>query len=87
MDQLKNAIFAFQLVKLILQTTTHPIELTVLRIQFWSVKCMAATVLYDTQKFRAFPFLLIRPSHQAMQAIAMVRQYENKPLQNPFKRI
>ena len=48
---------------------------------------MAATVLYDTQKFRAFPFLLIRPSHQAMQAIAMVRQYENKPLQNPFKRI
>ena len=44
------------------------------------------------QKIPAFPFPLIRPSHQAMQAtsIAMVRlaiDYENKPFQNAFKRI
>ena len=34
-----------------------------------------------------FPFLLIRSSHQAMRAIAMVRLNEHKPLQNAFKRI
>ena len=48
---------------------------------------------YNTQEFRAFPFLLIRPSHQAMyaagkrQAIAIVRLCENEPLQNVFKHI
>ena len=45
----------------------------------------------NKKKIRAFPFLLIRPSHQAMQAIAMVRisdySYEIKPLQNAFKQI
>ena len=39
------------------------------------------------QKFRAFPFLLIRSSHQAMQAIAMTGLYKTKPLQNLFERI
>ena len=31
-----------------------------------------------------FPFLLIRPSRQATQAIAMFRLTENKPLKNVF---
>ena len=38
-------------------------------------------------KFQAFLFLLIRPSHEAMQVIATVRLYENKPLQNAFTHI
>ena len=44
MDARKSAIFAFQLVKPILQTITHLIQQTVLEIQFWSVKRMTATV-------------------------------------------
>ena len=81
MDATKSAIFVFQLVKPILQTITHLIQYTVLEIQFWSVKYTTVTVRYV--KISSISI----PSHQAMQAIAMVRLYENKPLQNAFKRI
>ena len=80
MDARKSAIFAFQFVKPILQTITHLIKYTVLEIQFWSVKCTTLTVWYA--KISSISI----PSYQAMQAIA-VRLYENKPLQNAFKRI
>ena len=53
----------------------------VLEIQFWSVKCMTVTVRYA--KTSSISIL----SHQGMQEIAMVGLYENKPLQNDFKRI
>ena len=53
----------------------------VLEIQFWSAKCTNVTVKY------AKILSISIPSHQAMQAIAMVRLYENEPLQNAFKRI
>ena len=46
MDARRSVIFAFQLVKPILQTITHLIQQTVLGIQFWSVKCTTATVRY-----------------------------------------
>ena len=44
----------------------------VLEIHFWSVKCMTDTVRYVKI---------------LMQAIALVRLFENNPLQNAFKRI
>ena len=50
-----------------------------LEIQFWSVKCTTATVRYA----KVLSFAI--PSHQAMQAVALVRLYENKALQNAFK--
>ena len=56
-----------------------PDTITALGIQLWSVK-------YKNCK-HLFPFLLIRPIHQAMQAIAMDGLNENKPLQNAFKRV
>ena len=79
-DARKITIFVFQFAKPILQTITHLIQYTVLEIQFWSVKCTTVTVQYarNIEHFH---------SHQAMQAIVMVRLYENKPLQNTFKRI
>ena len=46
---------------------------------------MTATVLY--KKVSSVSISSHQPSHQVMQAIAMVRLYENKPLQNAFKRI
>ena len=46
MDARKSAIFAFQLVKRILQTVTHLMQYKVLEIQCWSVKCTATTVGY-----------------------------------------
>ena len=49
MDARKSAIFAFQLAKLFdrpPQTITHLTQIKVLGIQFWSVKCMTATVRY-----------------------------------------
>ena len=81
MDARKSAIFAFQFVKPILQTITHLMQYTVIEIQFWSVKCTTVTVRYV--KISSISI----PSHQVMQAIAMVRLYERKPLQNIFKRI
>ena len=45
-DVSKSAIFAFQLVKPILQTIKQLIQYTVLHIQFWSVNCTTATVGY-----------------------------------------
>ena len=43
-------------------------------------------LLYDTQKFRAVPFLLIRPSHQAMQAASDCNwQYLEYMKTNHFK--
>ena len=63
------------------QVVSDCIQYTVLEIQFWSVKCTTVTVRYV--KISSISI----PSHQAMQAIAMVRLYENKPLQNAFKRI
>ena len=53
----------------------------ILEIQYWSVKCTAVTMRYAKVSSISIP------SHQAMQVIAMVRLYENKPLQNAFKRI
>ena len=50
-------------------------------------KCTTATVRYAKQ-FRVFSFLLIRQSSYLFikrQAIAIVKLYENKPLQNAFK--
>ena len=79
MDTLKSTIFAFQLVKPILQTITHLIERMILEIQFCSVKC--------TTVRHAKTLSISVPSHQAMQANAMGRLDEKKPLQNAFKRI
>ena len=83
MDARKTRIFAFQFVKPVLQTITHLIQCTVLEIRFWFVKCTTATVHYVKISSISIPFY----QHQAMQAIAMVRLHENKPLQNTFKRI
>ena len=58
MDARKSAIFVFQFAKPVLQTITHLLQITVLEIQFWSVKC--TMLLYDTQKYWAFPFLPIK---------------------------
>ena len=80
MDTRKSAIFPFQFVKPILQTITHLIQYTALEIQLWSVKCTPVTLRYV--KISSISI----PSNQAMQAIAMVSLYENKPLQNAFKR-
>ena len=77
MDTRKSAIFAFQFVKLILQTITSLIQYTILEIRFWSLKCTTVTVRRKLEHFFSFP--------SGMQAIAMV--YEIKALQNAFKRI
>ena len=77
----KSAIFSFQFVKLILQTITHLKQCVVLEIWFWTVKYTNVTVRYANISSISIP------SHQAMQAIAMVRLSEYKPLQNAFKRI
>ena len=63
----KNAIFAFQFVKPILQTITHLIQYMVLEIQFWSVKRTTVAVRYP--KISSISI----PCHQAMQAIAVIR--------------
>ena len=47
--------------------TDYPIQYTGLEIQFWSVKCTTVTVRYT--KISS----IFIPSHQAMQAIAMLR--------------
>ena len=78
MDARKNSIFAFQFVIAVLQIITHLIQYTVLEIQFWSVKCTTVTVQYAKISSISIPF---------HQTIAMARLYENKPLQNAFKRI
>ena len=77
MDARKSAIFAFQFVKLILQTITSLLQYTILEIRFWSLKCTTVTVRRKLEHFFSFP--------SGMQAIAMV--YEIKALQNAFKRI
>ena len=77
----KSATFAFQFVKPILQIIIHLIQYTVLEIQFRFVKCTTVTVRYV--KMSNISIL----SHQTMQVIAMVRLYQNKPLQNAFKSI
>ena len=66
MDARKSVIFAFQFVKTILQTITHLIQYMFFGIQFWSVKCTTAAARYT--KISS----IFVPSHQAMQAIAMV---------------
>ena len=81
MDARKSAIFAFHFVKPILQTITYQIQYTVLETRFWSVKCTTVTVRYANISSIFIP----SHRHQAMQAIAMIRLYENKPLQNAFK--
>ena len=50
-----------------------------LEIQFRSAKCTPVTLRYV--KISSISI----PSNQAMQAIAMVSLYENKPLQKDFK--
>ena len=62
---------------------THLIQYTVLETQVWSVKCTAVAVRYAKILSISIP----SHQHQMMQAIAMARLYENKPLQNAFKRI
>ena len=89
-DVRKSAIFAFQLVKPILQTITHLIQYTVLEIQFWSVKCTTVTVRYV--KISIPKTSIYIPSHQTMQErpykrLQWLDYHENKPLQNAFKRI
>ena len=80
MDARKKAIFAFQLVKPILQTITHVIQLTVLGITVRYTKISSISI----------------PSHPAFSSSnASGRRlqwldsglYENKPIQNAFKRI
>ena len=83
MDACKSAIFAFHFVTSILQTITHQIQYTVLETRFWSVKCTTVTVRYA----KILSIFIPSHRHQAMQAIAMIRLYVNKPLQNVFKRI
>ena len=80
MDTHKSAIFPFQFLKQILQTITHLIQYTALEIQFRSAKCTPVTLRHV--KISSISI----PSNQAMQAIAMVSLYENKPLQKAFKR-
>ena len=79
MDPRKSAILVFQFAKPVLQTITHLIQPPALEIHFWSVKC--TTVQYS--KISSISI----PSDQTMQAIAMVRSYEKKPLENTFKHI
>ena len=67
MDAPKSAIFVFQFVETILQTIAHLIQNTALEIQFWSVKCTTFHERYGKNSSISVP------SHQAMQAIAMVR--------------
>ena len=58
--------FCVQFVKQILQTITHLVQRKVLEIRFWSVKCMTLTLRYA--KISSISI----PSHQAMQAVAMI---------------
>ena len=83
MDARKSAIFAFQFVKTILQSITHLIQYTVLEIQFWSVKSATVTVRYAkiSNTFHSFP------SSDGSGCNGYHRLYENKLLQNTFKRI
>ena len=67
----------------VLQIITHLIQYTVLETRFWPVKYTTATVQYTEISSTFIPFR----QHQVMQAIAMIRLYGNKPLQNAFKRI
>ena len=83
MDERKSAIFAFHFVKQILQTITHLIQCKILETRFCSVKCTTVTVWYA----KILSNFILSHQHQAIQAIAMVKLYENKPLQNAFKRL
>ena len=80
MDACKSAIFAFQIIKLILQVITHLIQYMLLEIWFWSVKCTTGTVRYVNIWRNSIP------SHQVQQAIAMVNMKTNqlKMLLNVF---
>ena len=77
----KSAIFGFQFVKPILQTNSHLKQYAVLKIQFWSVKCVTFTMRYA--KISSISI----PSHQAMQAIAMVRLRTISMKTNHFKMV
>ena len=81
MDVHKSANFVFQFVKPILHTITYLIQYTALVIQLWSVKYTTNTLRYA--EISSISIL----SHEAMQAIAIVRLYENKLFQIAFKRI
>ena len=94
MDSRKCAIFAFQLVKPILQTITHLIQSyrdydtmngfshSVLVCKMHGFYC---TIRKNLEYFHFSSGFLNKQCKR--QAIAMVRLYENKPLQNTFKRI
>ena len=87
MDARKSAIFEFQFVKPILKTVTHLIQgfsivtNMVLEIRYWPVKYTTVTV-----RFQAKISSISIPSHQAMQAIAMIRLYDCMKT-NHFKKL
>ena len=83
MDARKSANFAFHFVKQILQTITHLIQYKILETRFCPVKCATVTVSYA----KISSIFILSHQHQAIQAIAMVKLYESKPLQNAFKRL
>ena len=84
MDARKSAIFAFQLVKLILPTMTPD---TINGFRDSVLVCKMHDCYCTIRKsFEAFPFLLISHSHRAMQAASDCNGRPAKPLQNAFKR-
>ena len=62
-----------------LQTIAHLIQCTVLQIQFWSVKCTAATVRY------AKILSISIPSHQAFSSSGKLLQWLDYMKTNHFK--
>ena len=83
MDARKSVICGFQFVKLILKTITYLIQYMVLEIQLWSVKCTTITVRY-AKISKAFLFLPIKRCKRLQR---LAKLYENKPLQNVYKRV
>ena len=54
-----------------------------LEIQLWAVKCTTITVRY-AKISKAFPFLPIKRCKRLQR---LAKLYENKPLQNVYKRV
>ena len=80
MEAHKNAIFAFQFVRPILQTIPQLIQYTVLEIQFSFVKCCLSTVTVGYAKILS----IFIPAYESMQAITMVGLDENKTTSKSF---
>ena len=80
MDALKSTIFAFQSEKPTLQTSFYT-SVTIYSFRDPVLVCK----MHDCYRTIRKNFERFIPSHQAMQAIAMVGLSENKPLQNCIK--